>query len=227
MRKIIIGTGALLLAAGGVLLSIAPDTLSMLVLGVMCAVLVLGFFVGLMPALSYGSGFKTARQNIEHTLDVQSTETWIAVFKIDTLFRQRTLDNLFRDYKNKVEQQKEDGEIVNDVEEYISEDVLSLRTWQGLVLQIPGILTGLGILGTFIGLITGISSVGFSSVEAALESVSTLLGGIETAFYTSIAGVVLSILFNILNRMIWNTMLRDQGMFIESFHKLVIPSVEE
>ena len=109
MRKIIIGTGALLLAAGGVLLSIAPDTLSMLVLGVMCAVLVLGFFVGLMPALSYGSGFKTARQNIEHTLDVQSTETWIAVFKIDTLFRQRTLDNLFRDYKNKVEQQKEDG----------------------------------------------------------------------------------------------------------------------
>ena len=227
MRKLIIGTGALLLAAGGVLLSIAPDTLSMLVLGVMCAVLVLGFFVGLMPALSYGSGFKTARQNIEHTLDVQSTETWIAVFKIDTLFRQRTLDNLFRDYKNKVEQQKEDGEIVNDVEEYISEDVLSLRTWQGLVLQIPGILTGLGILGTFFGLITGISSVGFSSVEAALESVSTLLGGIETAFYTSIAGVVLSILFNILNRMIWNTMLREHGMFIESFHKLVIPSVEE
>ena len=120
MRKLIIGTGALLLATGGVLLSIAPDTLSMLVLGVMCAVLVLGFFAGLMPALSYGSGFKTARQSIEHTLDIQSTETWIAVFKIDTLFRQRTLDKLFRDYKNIVEQQKEDGEIVNDVEEYIS-----------------------------------------------------------------------------------------------------------
>lgn len=227
MRKLIVGIAALLIAAGGLLLSLAPDTLSMLILLCMCFIIMLGFFLGLMPGLLYGAGFKTGRQNIEQALDVQSTETWIAVFKLETLFRQKTLDNLFRDYKNKVEQQKEDDEIVSDVEEYISEDVLSLRTWQGLVLQIPGILTGLGILGTFIGLITGISGIGFSSVEAALESISVLLRGIETAFYTSISGVILSIIFNILNRMIWNTMLREYGLFIETFHKIVIPSTEE
>ena len=227
MRKLIVGVAALLLASGGLLLSFAPDTLSLLMLAVMCFIVILGFSLGLMPALMYGAGFKSARQNIEQSLDVQSTETWIAVFKLDSLFRQRTLDNLFREYKNKVEQQKEDEEIVSDVEEYINEDVLALRTWQGLVVQIPGTLTGIGILGTFIGLITGISTIGFSSVEAALESISVLLAGIETAFYTSISGVILSLVFNILNRMIWNSMLREYGMFIEAYHKNVIPTTEE
>lgn len=227
MRKIIVGVAALLLLSGGLLLSLAPDTLSMSMLIVMYLVVLLGFILGLMPAISFGSGFKNARQNIEQTLDIQSTETWIAVFKSDVLFRQKVLDSLFKEYKNKVEQQKEDEEIVSDIEEYISEDILSLRTWQGLVLQIPGTLTGLGILGTFIGLITGISGVGFSSVEAALESINVLLSGIEAAFYTSISGVILSIIFNILNRMIWNSMLREYGLFVDTFHKIVIPSVEE
>ncbi len=227
MRKFIVGMAALLLAAAGLLVSLAPDTLSMLMLLVMSLVIFLGFILGLMPAIMYGSGFKTARQNIEQALDVQSTETWIAVFKMETLFRQKTLDKLFREYKNKVEEQKEDDEIVSDIEEYINEDVLSLRTWQGLVLQIPGTLTGPGILGTFVGLLTGISTIGFSSVEAALESISLLLEGIETAFFTSISGVILSLLFNILTRMIWNHMLREYGLFVETFHKIVIPSVEE
>lgn len=227
MRKMIVGTAVLLMVTGGLLLGLAPDILSMLILLVMCFIIVIGFSLGLMPALTCSAGFKTARQNIEHTLDVQSTETWIAVFKHERLFRQKMLDDLFKNYKNKVEQQKEDGEIVSDIEEYISEDILSLRTWQGFVLQIPGTLTGLGILGTFIGLITGISSIGFSSVEAAIESITSLLGGIETAFYTSISGVIFSIVFNILNRMIWNTMLREYGLFTDTFHKSVIPSVEE
>lgn len=227
MRKFIVLAAALLVTATGLLLSLAPDSLSMLVLLIMCFVVILGFFIGMAPSLMYGTGFKNARLSIEQALDVQSTETWIAVFKLDVLFRQKTLDNLFREYKNKVEQQKEDEEIVSDIEEYINEDVLSLRTWQGVVLQIPGTLTGLGILGTFIGLITGISTIGFSSVEAALESIATLLSGIEAAFYTSISGVILSIIFNMLNRMIWNSMLREYGLFVETFHKVVIPSVEE
>lgn len=227
MKKLIVGIAAVLLAFGILLFSMAPDILSMLILLVMCLVIAFGFALGLMPALMFATGFKTARENMENTLDVQSTETWIAVFKLDHLFRQKLLDNLFKEYRNQVEQQKEEGEIVSDIEEYISEDVLSLRTWQGLVVQIPGILTGLGILGTFLGLITGISSIGFSSVEAALESITLLLQGIKTAFYTSISGVILSIIFNILNRMLWNLMLREHGLFVDTFHKLVIPSVEE
>ncbi len=227
MRRFIIGTAAVLLVAGGLLISLAPDTLSMMILGVMCTIVVLGFILSLMPMLMFTNGFRTARQNVEQTLDVQSMETWIAVFRLESLFREKVLDAFFLEYKNKVEQQKEEDEIISDIEEFISEDILALQTWQGVVLQVPGVLTGLGILGTFVGLITGIQGIGFSSVEAALESISVLLGGIGTAFYTSISGVILSIVFNILNRMIWNYMLREHGLFINAFHKIVIPSAED
>lgn len=227
MKKIIIAVAAILLLAGGILLGMAPDVLALIILICMCGILAMGFFLGLLPALLFTVGFRTGKNNVEQALDIQSTETWIAVFKLDSLFRHQILDRLFAEYKNKAEEQKEDETIICDIEEYINEEVLSLRTWQGVVIQVPGTLTGLGILGTFVGLITGISNIGFSSVEATLDSIALLLSGIETAFYTSIAGVILSIIFNILNRMVWNVMLREYGLFIETFHKIVIPTVEE
>lgn len=55
----------------------------------------------------------------------------------------------------------------------------------------------------------------------------TLLGGIQVAFYTSIACVILSLLFNIIHRITWNVMTRNLGMFTEEFHKNVIPPVDE
>lgn len=227
MKKLVVIVAAILLVISVLLLSMAPDTLSMLVLGGMCIMLILGFSLGLMPSLLFGNAFRYARQVILQTLDVQASETWIAIFRLDSLFQHRHLDKIFASYKFTVNDQRENGEVVADITDYINEETLSLETWQGLVMQIPGVLTGLGILGTFIGLIMGISTIGFSSVEAALESVATLLGGIETAFYTSIAGVILSIIFNILYRLIWNSMLREYGMFVDTFHKHVIESTDE
>ncbi|MGN0662090.1 MAG: EAL domain-containing protein [Faecalibacterium sp.] len=227
MRKQMIAVAAVLLAAAGILTALAPDTLSMLILLVMCGVLVMGYTMGLMPGMQLAAGFSNARQNIDQALEVQTADTWYAVFKLDAPFRQKDLDELFLLYRDEAEQQKEGGEIISDIEDWISEDTLSLRTWQGLVVQVPGILTGLGIIGTFVGLLMGISSIGFSSVEAALESVSMLLSGIETAFYTSIAGVILSILFNIFYRIIWNTLLREYGVFCEYFHRMVVPEAEK
>ena len=227
MKKVIVAVAAVLVTVGGLLLALAPDVLSMIVVGCMWLAILLGFFLGLLPTILYSSAFKQGRLSLEQTLDIQSTETWIAVFKLDSLFHQKDLDRVFSEYKAKVMAQKESGDILSSIEDYISEDTLSLATWQNVVLQIPGTLTGLGILGTFIGLVMGINSVGFSSVEATMDSIATLLGGIEAAFYTSISGVILSIVFNILNRMVWNTMLREYGVFVDAFHKNVIPSVEE
>lgn len=227
MKRIIVLVAAVLITVSVLLLVLAPDTLAMIVVGCMWIAVILGFFLGLFPSILYASAFRRGRANLEQALAIQSTENWIAVFKLDSLFHQKELDRIFIEYKSKVMDQKEAREIVSGIEEYISEDSLSLATWQNVVLQIPGTLTGLGILGTFVGLITGISSVGFSSVEAALDSIATLLSGIEAAFYTSISGVILSIVFNILNRMIWNTMLREYGVFVDAFHKYVIPSAEE
>jgi hypothetical protein len=60
----------------------------------------------------------------------------------------------------------------------------------------PTTYTGLGILGTFMGFSAGLSYFDPSTMESMQESIRTLLTGINTAFNTSIVGVVLSISFN-------------------------------
>lgn len=227
MRRFIVLVAALYLTAVGLLFSLAPDILSMVILGIMTLVLVFGFVTGIMRSLLYVGGFRRCRESIEKATEVQTDETWLAVFAIENIFGQNDLDTKFREYKAAVEQQKEEKETLSDIEEYINDEYLSICTWRTLNLQIPGTMTGLGILGTFIGLLTGIGFIEFSTVDAALESISVLLAGIRTAFYTSVAGVILSILFNMLDHTIWNIMMREYDLFIDTFHRLVFASTED
>ncbi len=65
---------------------------------------------------------------------------------------------------------------------------------------LPNLLTGAGILGTFVGLVAGIylASGGLASphVADAKEALQNLLHGASLAFWTSIAGLLASILFS-------------------------------
>ena len=65
-----------------------------------------------------------------------------------------------------------------------------------LYLAMPNILVGIGVLGTFIGLVSGIGGFDTESAEGVRQSITELLAGMSTAFYTSIFGMLGSILFN-------------------------------
>ncbi|MCP5352233.1 MAG: hypothetical protein H6926_03460 [Chromatiales bacterium] len=73
---------------------------------------------------------------------------------------------------------------------------LNLRFYSAL----PNLLTGTGILGTFVGLVAGIwlASQGLASSDPHLvkEALTNLLNGASLAFFTSIVGLVTSILFS-------------------------------
>lgn len=217
---------AMLVGAGALTIS-APDWLSIAIVGVMTGIIFLGEIFGIYPLIQYSAGFEHAIQNIRKAQETQASMPWLVVCKMEAFFDQKLLDRLFDEYKRKVEQERKSGMVVCEIDETINEDELALRCWQGVVVQIPGTLTGLGLLGTFVGLITGINSIEVSSVDAALTSIQRLFSGIQVAFYTSIAGVILSILFNITYKTLWNIMIRDLGMFTGLFLRNVIPSVEE
>lgn len=59
---------------------------------------------------------------------------------------------------------------------------------------IPSLITSLGILGTFIGIVQGLYHFDPSDIDG---SIPTLLAGLKTAFYTSIAGIGGSIIFKL------------------------------
>ncbi|MCF0132351.1 MAG: EAL domain-containing protein [Blautia sp.] len=227
MKRILVLTGILFVGVGSLCMSLAPDSLSLMMVGIMCAILATGYIVGICPMTMFNVGFRNGMTSIDKALDINADSEWVAVNQIEYFFHQRTLDKWFREYREKVARQQEEGMIVSDIETVYNEDSIALRCWHSVMAQLPGTLTAVGLLGTFLGLITGISNVGFSSVDAAISSITVLLEGIRTAFYTSIVGVVLSILFNIVYKFLWNSMLRSLGLFVEDFHKRIQPDAEE
>ena len=67
-----------------------------------------------------------------------------------------------------------------------------------------GTLVGLGLLGTFLGLTLGIKGFDSSSTQQIYNSIQVLLGGMGTAFITSLLGMALSLVYTILDKYVRN-----------------------
>ena len=72
---------------------------------------------------------------------------------------------------------------------------LNMTFWQNY----GGIFTGLGILGTFFGLTVGLYGVDVTSgdIDTLKGSIANLLSGVETAFVTSLFGILFAIIYSI------------------------------
>ncbi len=72
---------------------------------------------------------------------------------------------------------------------------INLRFWN----SVPAMLVGLGILGTFVGLVWGLipfSKINFEQTGQIRNAIQVLLSGVSTAFVTSVWGMIASLLFN-------------------------------
>ena len=77
---------------------------------------------------------------------------------------------------------------------------LNMTFWQSY----GGIFTGLGILGTFMGLTAGLSGVDMTSgdIEALKSGIAKLLSGVESAFVTSLVGIGCAILYSVFHHLL-------------------------
>lgn len=108
-----------------------------------------------------------------------------------------------------------------DTREYINEETVVEKPGHAQLAElIPGLLTSLGILGTFIGLMQGLTSVDFSNAEGTIQSIPQLLSGMRFAFATSVAGISCSLLFNMFNRMSAGRAVRALDNFEDAFYEL-------
>lgn len=213
-----------------VLCAFAPDTTSMVFVIIMSLFVFFGVFVGVRAALLMSDGFSVGVNRIKdcENVDIVNHQRWLHLRKVEHMFNNKILDELFNHYRVAVEQTlNRNGKVIPDIEDYINEDVIEVKMKHSIVSQISGALTGLGILGTFVGLVMGISSLAFSSVDSAIVSVTEILAGIKIAFYTSICSVGLSVCFTFLYNWFHNKMIERYYAFVEMFHREVIPSTKE
>lgn len=110
-----------------------------------------------------------------------------------------------------------------NVEDYINDDTVTHGPGNATLAEmIPSLLTSLGILGTFMGMMSGLSGLDFSNSDNIIAGIPTLLSGMQFAFGTSVAGVSCSIVFNMLNRIAQGSSYRAIDEFVDSFTQLAM-----
>ena len=135
------------------------------------------------------------------------------------------LEGVWADFLQNAEMRDAHGESC-DVTQYINgETVIDACSGTRLAEITPGILTSLGILGTFLGLVLGLSGLNLNAADtsALLAAMEKLIGGMSTAFLTSIAGVVASIFFNLLNTHYTGKCEKAIDRFCEVFSLYALP----
>ena len=111
-----------------------------------------------------------------------------------------------------------------NTQEYINEDTVVYKPGHAQLAElIPSLLTSLGILGTFMGLMAGLSNLDLNDATKTIQSIPTLLLGMKFAFATSVAGIICSLAFNMANRMAVGHAFKALDAFDEAFYELAMP----
>lgn len=189
-----------------------------IIYGSIIAVTVIGFAKCILP---FRRGARLLRRAVR-ALELMTVREGTRPVWQDHLFLGRPMQTQWRRFLMNAEQLDTRG-LSCDVEEYVSpDDLFADYAHVQLADVIPGLLTSLGILGTFIGLMRGIGNLDVTSADRTMESISTMIGGISFAYGTSIAGLACSLVFNIFYRSAQGAGLTAQADFVDAFRELVM-----
>ncbi len=110
-----------------------------------------------------------------------------------------------------------------DLEEYINENLLDRAGMHFFNSGMSGTLTGLGILGTFLGLSMGLGAFSGDDIFTISDNVGPLLSGMKVAFHTSVYGIFFSLVFNFIYRSIMSDAYEKLENFLNVFHQTAQP----
>ena len=143
----------------------------------------------------------------------------------EELFRDRTLISRYRDYQYELERIVLNDKTYYkcDIEDYIGYDLIDAVIHRDRLNQVAGVMTGLGILGTFIGLSLGLQSFNTGSTAEITNSIEPLMDGIKVAFHTSVYGMIFSLVFNFVYKRILDDAESAVREFLSAYRKYVMP----
>ena len=140
------------------------------------------------------------------------------------------LEQLCETYRNTINIKTQNGDKSNIPSSSVLNDItvakvhkLNLR----MLDTASGTLVGLGLLGTFLGLTWGVKGIDISTSENIQDGIQNLLGGMGTAFLTSLVGMSCSLIFTALDKTLRNKLNRNLISLTESLdEKYYIDDIE-
>lgn len=198
--------------------AILPDLADYIVYGAIAIVTLIGLFKCLIPLWRTTSSLRRAITRLQDNAGKKLDKpVWQ-----EARFVGRRLKNSWLRFLQNAEQLDRRG-LPTNVEDYINDDTVTHGPGNaGLAELIPNLLTSLGILGTFMGLSRGLSSLNFADSAQLISGIPDLLSGMRFAFGTSVAGISCSLVFNMLNRISQGSSYRAIDDFVTSFTQLAM-----
>ncbi len=197
--------------------AILPDLADYLVYGAIAVVTLISVFKCLIPLWNTTSALRRAIRRLQK----HAGETGKPVWQEAGFMGKRMRGSWLRFLQN-AEQLDRRG-LPTNVEDYINDDTVTHSHGNATLAElIPNLLTSLGILGTFMGLSRGLSSLNFADASQLIAGIPNLLSGMRFAFGTSVAGISCSLAFNMLNRISQGSSYRAIDDFVSSFTQLAM-----
>ena len=141
------------------------------------------------------------------------------------LFQEPRLRQQFQDYLfelNRIDN-TEKAYYKCDIGDYINTGLVDSVMHRNILNQVAGVMTGLGILGTFIGLSLGLQHFSTGTTAEVTNSIAPLIDGIKVAFHTSIYGMVFSLVFNFTYKCKLEEAEDAVEEFLDVYKKYVLP----
>lgn len=160
----------------------------------------------------------------EYTASVGKNLSDLYMEKKD-FFQNNDLREAFGKYRARMKGYRTRRGYVNtcDLEEYINEDLIDRIGMNYFNAGMSGTFTGLGILGTFLGLSLGLGSFNGEDIYTISDNVGPLLSGMKVAFHTSVYGIFFSLIFNFAYRSIMSDAYEKLEKFLSAFRHYAMP----
>lgn len=193
--------------------------------------------IGILFIISFGSfeRLNRATDALEHVTEEMGRQyeaskknLWQEYSKKQNPFGNPALDRQFEKYQKRIAAHTSPKGAISGicpVEEYINEDLLDQIGSTYFNSAISGTMTGLGILGTFLGLSLGMSSFSGNDIFTISDNIAPLLDGMKVAFHTSVYGIFFSLIFTFVYRSLMADAYGKLSAFLSAFHEYAAPSV--
>lgn len=197
---------------------ILPDLTDYIIYAAIAIVTLTGFFKCLCPLWRTTHALKHAIHELREDAGNTGKPVWQ-----EAGFVGRRLKGVWLRFLQNAEQLDRRG-LPTNVEDYINDDTVTHGPGNATLAElIPNLLTSLGILGTFLGLSMGLSSLNISDGEALItQGIPNLLSGMKFAFGTSVAGISCSLVFNMINRISQGSSYHTIDEFVSTFTQLAM-----
>lgn len=139
------------------------------------------------------------------------------------VFEEKELQDAFDKYRLRLKRARRGADASCDLGEYINEELLDRVGMNYFNSGVSGTLTGLGILGTFLGLSMGLGAFSGDDIFTISDNVGSLLSGMKVVFHTSVYGILFSLVFNIAYRGIMSDAYETLGEFLGVFRQTAQP----